>query len=116
MLEKGSFIMSDTNLSAVSALGTAQQVSANNVANVNTEGFEASSVVLESGPQDQGVRVGGIHGNTNAGPMIGEVEGSNTDIATEMVGMIRTRHAFSANIAAIRVSEEMSGHLVDMIA
>ncbi|MBI9078985.1 MAG: flagellar basal body rod protein [Pseudodesulfovibrio sp.] len=108
--------MSDTNLSALSSLAVVQQVSANNIANVNTDGFKSSSVMLESGPGDQGVRVAAIHENTRSGPMVNEVEGSNTDIATEMVGMIRTGHAFSANIAAIRVSEEMNGHLVNMMA
>lgn len=108
--------MSDTNLSALSALGTAQQVSANNLANVNTDGFKASTVALESGPEGQGVQVAAVLQSTNAGPMIGVVEGSNTDIGTEMVGMMKTGHAFSANVAAIRVSEEMTGHLLDMIA
>ncbi len=108
--------MPDTNLSALSALGTAQQVSANNIANVNTDGFKASSVVLESGPEDQGVRVGAILQGTNAGATLDGVQASDTDIATEMVGMIRTRHALSANVAAIRVSEETTGHLLNMIA
>jgi flagellar basal-body rod protein FlgC len=108
--------MSDINLSALSALGTVQQVSANNIANVNTDGFEASRVALESGPEGQGVEVGAILQSTNAGAMVDGVEASNTDIGTEMVGMMKTSHAFSANVAAIRVSEEMTGHLLDMIA
>ena len=108
--------MSDTNLSALSALGTAQAVSANNVANVNTDGFKASSVNLESGPDGQGVRVGAINESTNAGPVIGDVEHSNTDLGTEMVDMMTTSRAFSANVAAVRVSEEMTGHLLNMIA
>jgi flagellar basal-body rod protein FlgC len=33
-----------------------------------------------------------------------------------MVGMIRTGHAFSANVAAVRASEDMTGHLLNMIA
>ncbi len=107
--------MSDTNLSALSALGTVQQVSANNVANMNTDGFKASSVVLESGPADQGVRVGGLHQSTVSGSIFGGVESSNTDIGSEMVDMITTGHAFSANVAAIRTSEEMTGHLLNMI-
>ena len=108
--------MSDTSISALSAMGTAQEVSANNIANVNTDGFKASSVVLESGPQGQGVRVGAIRESTTPGPMVNGVEGSNTDIASEMVGMITTGHAFSANVAAVRASEEMTGHLLNMIA
>ncbi len=108
--------MSDTNLSALSSLGTVQQVAANNVANVNTDGFKASSVVLQSGPEDQGVRVGAIHQSSTPGAMVNGVETSNTDLGREMVGMMRTGHAFSANVAAIRVSEEMTGHLLNMIA
>lgn len=108
--------MSDTNLSALSALSTVQQVSANNIANVNTDGFKASSVTLESGPADQGVRVSSISQRSVPGPNVGGVEGSNTDIGAEMVGMVRTGHAFSANVAAVRASEDMTGHLLNMIA
>ncbi len=108
--------MSEVNLSAMGSLGIVQQVSANNVANVSTEGFKASSVALESGPEGQGVRVGGIFESTNAGPEVNGVEMSNTDVGTEMVDMMTTGHAFSANAAVIRASEEMTGHLLDMIA
>lgn len=108
--------MSDTNLSALSALSTQQEVTANNVANVNSDGFKASSVAFESGPEGQGVRVGAIQESTTSGPQIDEVEGSNTDIGREMVDMITTSRAFSANAAAVRVSEQMTGHLLNMIA
>jgi len=108
--------MSDTNLSALSALSTTQQVSANNIANVNTDGFKSSSVVLESGPRDQGVEVAAIHQSSTPGAMIDGVETSNTDIGREMVDMIQTSRAFSANTTFIRASEEMTGHLLNMIA
>lgn len=108
--------MSEANLSALDALGTVQQVSANNVANVSTDEFKASSVALESGPGGQGVNVAAIHETSNPGPMIDGVEGSNTDVGNEMVDMMRTGHAISANTAVIRSSEEMTGHLLNMIA
>ncbi|WP_316901295.1 flagellar basal body rod C-terminal domain-containing protein [Pseudodesulfovibrio indicus] len=108
--------MSDTNVSALSALSTVQEVSANNIANMNTDGFKASSVVLESGPGDQGVEVAAIRESTTPGSVIDGAETSNTDIGREMVGMITTGRAFEANVAAIRVSEEMTGHLLNMIA
>lgn len=108
--------MSDTNLSALSALSTVQEVSANNIANVNTDGFKASSVLLETGPEGQGVNVGAIQESTAPGTVIGDVETSNTDIGREMVDMITTSHAFSANAAAIRTSEQMTGHLLNMVA
>lgn len=108
--------MSDSNLSAMNSLGVAQQVSANNIANVNTDGFKASSVALESGPHDQGVRVAAIQESSTPGAVVNGVETSNTDIGNEMVDMIQTGHAFSANVASIRASEEMTGHLLNMIA
>jgi flagellar basal-body rod protein FlgC len=108
--------MSDSNLSALTALSTVQEVSANNIANVNTDGFKASSVVLESGPEGQGVDVAAINQSTTPGAMLNGVETSNTDIGREMVDMIKTGHAFSANIVFIRASEEMTGHLLNMIA
>lgn len=108
--------MSDVNLSALDSLGTAQQVSANNVANVNTDGFKASSVALESGPEGQGVRVSDISESSASDAMVDGVETSNTDLGTEMVDMMTTSRAFSANVAAIRVSEQMTGHLLNMIA
>lgn len=108
--------MIESNLSALSALGTTQQVSANNIANVNTDGFKSSSVSLESGPEGQGVRVSDIQQNGATGAIVNGVESSNTDISTEVVDMITTGHAFSANTAAIRASEEMTGHLLNMIA
>ncbi|MCJ2163161.1 MULTISPECIES: flagellar basal body protein [unclassified Pseudodesulfovibrio] len=108
--------MSDTNFSALTALSTVQEVSANNIANVNTDGFKASSVVLESGPEGQGVDVAAINQSTTPGAMLNGVETSNTDIGHEMVDMIKTGHAFSANTVFIRASEEMTGHLLNMIA
>lgn len=108
--------MSEVNLSALDALGTTQAVSANNIANVNTDEFRASSVVLESGPGDQGVEVAAIHESTTPGAFINGVETSNVDIGREMVDMIQTSRAYSANTAFVRASEEMTGHLINMIA
>lgn len=108
--------MSETNASALSALSTVQQVSANNIANVNTDGFQASSVGLETGPEGQGVRVGSINQSSEQGASVGDVQLSNTDLGTEMVDMMTTSRAFSANAAAVRVSEEMTGHLLNMVA
>jgi flagellar basal-body rod protein FlgC len=108
--------MSEANISALSALSTVQDVTANNIANVNTDGFKASSVSLESGPGDQGVEVGSITESGTPGSMVGGVETSNTDIGREMVDMITTSRAFEANTTVIRAQEEMTGHVLDMIA
>lgn len=108
--------MSDSNLSALSALSTRQEVTANNIANISTDGFKASSVALETGPEGEGVRVGAIQESSTPGSLVGDVETSNTDLAGETVDMITSSRAFSANVVAIRASEEMTGHLLNMIA
>ncbi|WFS63774.1 flagellar basal body protein [Pseudodesulfovibrio thermohalotolerans] len=108
--------MSDVNISALTALSTVQEVSANNIANVNTDGFRASSVSLESGPEGRGVEVASITESSVPGVMVDGVETSNTDIGREMTDMIGTGHAFSANTAFVRAQEEMTGHLLNLIA
>jgi len=37
------------------------------------------------------------------------------DLATEMTGMLSAKHAFEANLKALRQSDEMTKHLLDMI-
>ena len=119
------------NAQALQAISVSQQVAANNVANMNTNGFRSSRVDYETGPDGRGVRVSDIRENTNPGPMVegggyveteeyrryeeALVEGSNTDLATEMVQMIENEHAFAANVAAMRTSMDMTGVLIDMM-
>lgn len=114
------------NIQALSAIGVSQQVAANNVANINTDGFVPSRVDLETGPKDQGVRVqdiveispqGQLAATENLPPddiqETAPLEPSATDLATEMVQMIENENAFAANVAAIRSDAEMVGTLID---
>jgi flagellar basal-body rod protein FlgC len=119
------------NVQALQAISVSQQVAANNVANVNTNEFRSSRVEYETGPDGRGVRVADIYENPAPGPLVSEgeyveteeggryeeawVEGSNTDLATEMVQMIENEHAFAANVAALHTSLDMTGVLIDMM-
>ena len=119
------------NVQAMQAISFSQQVAANNVANMNTNGFHSSRVEFETGPGDQGVRVQDVFENTAAGPLVpgqeyaeidGQtyyqdtlVEGSNTDLATEMVQMIENEHAFAANAAALHTHLDMTGVIINMM-
>lgn len=119
------------NTQALGAIGISQQVTANNIANMNTNGFRSSRVDLETGPDGQGVRVQDIVENTRSGPLVpgGQyvredgierdeerlVEGSNTDLTTEAVQMIEDELAFTANAVAIRTQAEMTGTVIDMM-
>ena len=118
-------------IESVQAISVSQQVSANNVANMNTNGFHSSRVEFETGPDGQGVQAQGSYENTSAGPLVpgGEyvqcsggqrseellVEGSNTDLATEMVQMIENEHAFAANAAALHTHLDMTGVIINMM-
>lgn len=124
-----------TPLGALDAFGTSMAVTANNVANMNTDEFRASDVRLQTGPagqdgREQGVEVAEIRQSTTHGPVrldlrrilhedgsvsveTSAIEGSNTDVANEMVDMLTDQRAFEANAAVVRARDEMTGILVD---
>lgn len=120
----------DASMQSLDVFSIAQQVSANNVANVSTEGFQSSRVDLEETAAG-GVAVADIRQSSEAGPLLsserletnayGQVEsvptsvmGSNTDIGKEMVDMMVNQAAFGANVSAVRTWDQMTGALLDM--
>ena len=55
--------------SALSSMDVMMQATANNIANINSDGYKSSKVSLMSGPyQDEGVRVGAIYRDMSPGP------------------------------------------------
>lgn len=105
--------------SAVSALqvqGTRQEVTANNVANSNTGGFEPSRVISQEGIQ------GGVSGKVDT-PVPQEPidesknvnQASRTNIATEMLESIQTEHTYKANLQTVGTVNTMQGSLLDTI-
>ncbi len=110
-----------SSLSALNAFTVRMNVTASNVANVVTDGFKSSSVVMESGP---GQTVGAnVVTDNSPGPMIPDQSGadgmqelSNVNMVKEMTQMIITRRGYDANLKAIESNLEMQGNLIDMIA
>lgn len=115
----------DMAASAMNALSVDMMARANNVANVNTAGFNSQHVTLATGPQGQGVTVGSIYPDTSPGPLVpgydptvngmGYVEGSNTDIAREFVHMISDQQAYAANAAVVRTYDQTAGTILNML-
>ena len=109
-----------SGLSALNALQTKIQSTANNTANVNTDGYKKTRVTLQ-GDEPQGVtaRVEKIE---TPGPMVYEqtkegttlVEKSNVELTEELPQMIISRRAFQANVKAIQAADEMLGMLLDI--
>ncbi len=110
----------DAALSALGAFGKKMDVSANNVANLNTEGFKKGRALLEDA--DPGVVVTLSRVNSPGNPLPPEDmtrkirESSNVDVAEEIVNQQVTKSAFQANVATVKAGEQMLGSLFDIFA
>jgi len=107
-------------LSGLTAFSTQVAVTADNVANVTTDGFKKSRtelIAVESG----GVR-SAIQKDETAGPTIlnntgygpAQLELSNVDLAEEAVNRIIGQRGFEANIQTIKTADEMLGTILDI--
>ncbi len=110
--------LSVVNISALNALSTKQSVTANNIANSETEGFKKSSTILEEG--SNGAVSAKIQPVNTPGTMINQPDGSieemsNVDLVQETTGMITTRHAYEANLQALKISTKMEDTVLDLI-
>ena len=117
----------NTSLSGLYANQLRQDVSANNVANVNTDGFKASTVQTADAAYvndiGQGTRVTGTYTPNRPGPVTadesapgGMRELSNTDMVQEMTSQMSARNAYGVNIAVARTVDETSQTLMDLKA
>ena len=108
-------------LSAISAFSKKMGVTANNVANVTTDGFKKSRTLLVEGKSggvqasvDQ-VDAPGFPRQIDANGSMQEVETSNVDLAEEFGETITTQTAYTANIKTIQTHDRMIGSLLDII-
>ncbi len=109
----------DIALSAIRALDRANDIIANNIANVNTGGFQKSRAATAQAatggveltveqlklPLDT-VTLGG--GNQTAR------ETSNVALDEELIGLMVNGRSYEANIQTIKTTEEMQGALFDL--
>lgn len=115
--------------SAMDAHSWGMAVTAHNVANVNTAGFEPQRAAYATGPQGRGVRLDAVFQGSGlagaaGGPARGAASGllpeaaqpSATDPAREMTQMISTQRTYEANAQVVRSGDAMLGTLLDMKA
>lgn len=117
----GGYMNIGNSLSALNALSTQMNVTGKNLANINTDGYKSSSVVIESS-QGQTVKANVVTNNSQ-GPITpsksaenGVKEMSNVDAVKDMAQLIPAQHAYNANLKVIESSLEMRGTLINMIA
>jgi len=120
--------MTNAMISSASGLRvhqTKMDVIAHNIANVNTNDFQASRVTFKDSVHQArqagtGVSLASIDRTETPGAMRivdGNVETmSNTDLAIEITSMITTQRAFEANARVIPVADEMLDEVVNLRA
>ena len=107
-------------LSGLTAFSTQIDVTAHNVANINTNGFKKSRtefVAVETGgvlPVIQKDESAGpaILNDTGYGPV--QLELSNVDLGEEALNQIIGQRGFEASLQALKTADDMLGHMLDI--
>ena len=110
-----------SSVAALKAFGTKMDVTAKNIANVNSDEYKKSKVILEENSK------GGVDSHVKTvdtpGPSIVSVENgqetkrelSNVDLTEEMTEMIVTQNGYNANLKTIETEDEMLGDALDIV-
>lgn len=108
-------------MSALSAFVTKLGVTADNIANVNTDGFKRNRAVLHE-DYNGGVRVDikkdespGLRYDVIEDGKKVEKETSNVDLIEEVPDLMVTKRAYQANLKTIETQDEMLGSLLDIV-
>jgi flagellar basal body rod protein FlgG len=110
-----------SNLSALRALGKKVSVIANNVANIESEGFKKSRAVLIEGSKNHvSVDISRVE---TPGPLIDveedgkmvQKEMSNVDLAQEIPQSSLAKTFYRANLKVVKEADEMLGTLLDIL-
>jgi flagellar hook protein FlgE len=96
-------------LSGLNANQQALAVEAHNVANMNTEGFEAQAATFQESPGGSGVTL------SAAGLNMARAEGG-TDLATSMTNSLMYKAGFEMSLKVIQAADERMGMLIDIKA
>ena len=93
--------VTNSTLSALAAFGTGLNVTANNIANMNTNGFKPASAVLNE-DVNGGVKV-----------TLSQSENADVDIAKEMVDMMIEKNAIQVNVKSLQTENDVLKSLID---
>lgn len=92
------------SLSGMQAAQTALGVTAHNIANLSTAGFRRQGVVQTAAAQ------GGVQAAVTLATEPG------TALEADVVNQLQAKHAFGANLAVFKASDEMAGALLSIRA
>lgn len=110
-----------SSISGVRAFGKKLDVQADNIANVETDGFKKSRTVMST-EDNTGVRADiqkvDTPGPPNPEALVdptAEKERSNVDLVEEVTAAIPTTIGYKANLKTVQAEEDMLGSLLDAI-
>lgn len=101
--------MISSNVSSIQAHQTFMNNNANNIANVNTDGFRPNDTRLRNSSEDTVTADSRLADDNGS-------EKSQTNLAKELPDQISITTAVSANVNAIKTQDEMFGSLLDIKA
>lgn len=104
-------------LTALRAFDRKSEVIADNIANVNTDGFKKSRAGMEE-VSPSGVRVTVEQVNTTGDTVTigeGEKEPSNVNMGEELIALIINRHDYTTNTKTVKADDESQGILFDIL-
>jgi flagellar basal-body rod protein FlgC len=112
----------DNSLAALKVFMNKMRVTANNIANVNTDGFKKSRALISEGPG--GVPMTNVvqidtPGPPNAAahddPTLDE-ELSNVELTEEIPQLMLSQRGFQANLKTLKAQDEMLGTILDIMS
>jgi flagellar basal-body rod protein FlgC len=111
----------NSTISALQAFKARLGVTADNIANVNTDEFKKSRATLKEGTNG-GVQVNINRVNTPGhryqefeGDQLVEKQSSNVNLEEEVPDMMVTQRSYEANLKVLQTQDKMSGTLLDIM-
>ena len=108
-------------LSGVQAASLQLKVSANNISNSNTDGFQRRRVVTQAGTYGVDVKVEKIGALESQNNLDNNLENSvsrrsNVDLVEELIEVKAAKNLFEANLKALYTQNNLLGRILDVMA
>ena len=111
----------NSTISALQAYKSKMRVTANNIANVNTDEFKKDRATLKEGTNGgvqvnvQRVNTPGIRYQAFEEDQLVEKESSNVNLEEEIPEMMITQRTYEANLKVLQTQNKMLGSVLDIM-
>lgn len=97
-----------TSISGIKNAFLRQDITANNIANINTKNYKQINVVNES------LKSGGVRGRAEVSKAAPTHNGNNVNLVDQVVNQINNVNQERANVNVLKAQNEMIGSLIDI--